>query len=43
MAKTVTKLPITQEKPSAALSVPRLWQPFEGLRQEIDRLLDDFG
>jgi HSP20 family protein len=43
MAETVTKLPIKQEKPSAASSVPQMWQPFEGLRQEVDRLFDDFG
>jgi HSP20 family protein len=43
MAETVTKLPIKQEKSSSASSVPRMWQPFEGLRQEIDRLFDDFG
>jgi HSP20 family protein len=43
MAETVTKLPIKQEKASAAPSAPQLWQPFEGLRQEIDRLFDDFG
>src|SRR3974377_597383 len=40
MAETATKLPIKQEKSS---SVPQMWQPFEGLRQEIDRLFDDFG
>ena len=43
MAETVTKLPIKQEKPSVASSVPQMWQPFESLRQEIDRLFDDFG
>lgn len=43
MAETVTKLPIKQEKASAASSVPQMWQPFESLRQEIDRLFDDFG
>jgi HSP20 family protein len=43
MAETVTKLPIKQEKASAASSMPQLWQPFEGLRQEVDRLFDDFG
>ena len=40
MAETVTKLPIKQEKSS---SVPQMWQPFESLRQEIDRLFNDFG
>jgi HSP20 family protein len=43
MAETVTKLPIKQEKPSAASSAAQMWQPFEGLRQEVDRLFDDFG
>ena len=43
MAEPVTKLPIKQEKSSSASSAPRMWQPFEGLRQEIDRLFDDFG
>jgi HSP20 family protein len=42
MAEPVTKLPIKQEKiePSPALQA---WQPFDGLRQEIDRLFEDFG
>jgi HSP20 family protein len=40
MAETVTKLPIKQEKPSA---LPQMWQPFESLRNEIDRLFNDFG
>ena len=41
MAENVTKLPIKREtmEPSAA----RGWYPFENLRQEIDRLFDDFG
>jgi HSP20 family protein len=43
MAETVTKLPIRQEKPSAASSAPQMWQPFESLRQEVGRLFDDFG
>ncbi len=42
MAEAATKLPIKQEKPSAASS-RQMWQPFENLRQEIDRLFDDFG
>jgi HSP20 family protein len=40
MADTVTKLPTKQEK---AASSAQIWQPFEGLRHEIDRLFDDFG
>jgi len=43
MAETVTKLPIKQEKPSAVSSVSQMWQPFESLHNEIDRLFDDFG
>jgi len=41
MAENVTKLPIKREtmEPSAS----RAWYPFENLRQEIDRLFDDFG
>ncbi len=42
MAETVAKLPVKQEKaePSSGL---KAWQPFESLRQEVDRLFDDFG
>ena len=43
MAETVTKLPIRQEKRTASSSVPQMWRPFESLREEIDRLFDDFG
>jgi HSP20 family protein len=43
MAETVTKLPIKQEAPSVASSVPQMWRPFESLRHEVDRLFDDFG
>jgi HSP20 family protein len=42
MAENVTKLPVTRGKiePTSALE---MWRPFESLRQEIDRLFDDFG
>jgi HSP20 family protein len=43
MAETVTKLPIKQEKSSAALSAMQTWHPLESLREEVDRLFDDFG
>jgi len=43
MAETVTKVPIKQEKRTASSSVPQMWRPFESLREEIDRLFDDFG
>ncbi len=34
-----TKLPVKTEKSTA---MPQMWQPFESLRREIDRLFDDF-
>jgi HSP20 family protein len=43
MAETVTKLPITHETSPAASSRMQEWHPLESLRQEIDRLVDDFG
>ena len=43
MAETVIKVPIKQEKRTASSSVPQMWRPFENLREEIDRLFDDFG
>lgn len=43
MAETATKVPIKQEKSAAGSLPPQMWQPFEGLRNEIDRLFDDFG
>ena len=36
-----TKLPVRNEKTSTPSPPP--WRPFENLRQEIDRLFDDFG
>jgi HSP20 family protein len=41
MAENVTKLPVT--KASESTSALQAWQPFGSLRQEIDRLFDDFG
>lgn len=39
MTETATKLPVkTEHKAPAA----HLWRPFEGLRQEVERLFDDF-
>lgn len=43
MAVPVTKLPVKQEKLTGAGAAPQTWQPFESLRNEIDRLFDDFG
>jgi len=43
MAETTTKVPVTTEKktgePASALQT---WQPFKSLRQEMDRLFEDF-
>jgi HSP20 family protein len=41
MAQTTTKLPITTETNKPASTLP--WPPFESLRNEIDRLFDNFG
>ena len=35
---TVSKVPVTKTE-----SAPATWPPFESLRQEIDRVFDDFG
>jgi len=43
MAENVTKLPVKQEKSSISSPTTQMWRPFEGLRQEIDRLFEDFG
>jgi HSP20 family protein len=38
-----TKVPVkTEEKASVRASARSAWQPFEGLRREVDRLFDDF-
>lgn len=43
MAETATKLPVkTGTKPSLATSALQPWWPVESLRQEIDRIFDDF-
>ena len=41
MAETVTKLPVKQEKVSERS--PDVWQPFDTLRSEVERLFDEFG
>ena len=39
-----TKMPVkTAEKSDQASSAIEAWRPFDSLRQEIDRLFDDFG
>jgi HSP20 family protein len=43
MAETVTKLPVKREKAPDTASAVEAWQPLDSLRQEIDRLFDDFG
>ncbi len=39
MAETTSKVPVKTEK---ALAPPQVWRPFESLRQEIDRVFDEF-
>jgi HSP20 family protein len=41
MAENVTKLAVKRETTEPSFTMG--WPPFEGLRQEIDRLFDDFG
>ena len=41
MAENITKLPVKIEKTTTP--TPQMWQPFESLRREIDRMFDDFG
>jgi HSP20 family protein len=41
MAEDTSKIPVTTDKAAPSESRPR--RPLEGLRQEIDRLFDDFG
>jgi HSP20 family protein len=48
MPDAAAKLPSTSEKSKSPAKkvtppVPHPWQPFESLRQEIDRLFEDFG
>jgi HSP20 family protein len=42
MAETATKLPIRTEKKPAPAAKSESWAPFESLRQEVDRLFDEF-
>lgn len=43
MAEPVTKLPVkTEGKKEAERPAPVEWRPFESLRREVDRLIDDF-
>ena len=43
MAENVTKVPVKQGKSEKPSSTLQTWQPFEGLRDEIDRLFDDLA
>lgn len=42
MSDTPTKLPIRNERKAPTRAEPANWRPFEALRQEVDRLFDDF-
>ena len=43
MAETATKLPVkTEEKEAKKSSELRAWHPFDTLRHEMNRLIDDF-
>ncbi|MFZ2157616.1 MAG: Hsp20/alpha crystallin family protein [Bradyrhizobium sp.] len=43
MAEAATKLPIkTEAGPAAPATKPADWQPFEALRNQVDRLFHDF-
>jgi HSP20 family protein len=45
MAEAATKLPIKQGAPAPAArrAAPSLWQSFDTLRQEMDRMFEDFN
>ena len=43
MAETVTKLPVKHEKTSERASAVEAWRPFDALRDEVEKLFDDFG
>ena len=40
---TATKVPVTTDKTTEPATTPQAWQPIETLRNEIDRLFDNFG
>ncbi len=42
MAEAITKLPVKTESKEPA-TARKAWNPFENLRQEVDRLFDDFS
>jgi len=42
MSEAATKIAFKTPSPVAQSAAPKSWHPFEALRQEIDRLMDDF-
>ena len=42
MPESVTKLPVRQETATPAARRTSLWEPFESLHKEVDRIFDDF-
>lgn len=42
MAEAATKLPVKQETPAPAARSTSLWEPFEALHKEVDRIFDEF-
>ena len=43
MAEAATKVPVEVKKAERPAPASADWHPFDSLRQEIDRLFDDFG
>jgi len=41
MVESVSKLPVKVEKKGSEVA-PQAWRPFEGFRQQVERLFDDF-
>jgi HSP20 family protein len=42
MAEAANKTPAKPEKVASGMPAPQVWQPFESLRREVDRLFEDF-
>jgi HSP20 family protein len=43
MAEGGAKVPVTSDKKSAVPATAQTWHPLETLREEVDRLFEDFG
>jgi len=43
MAQNVSRVPVTQEKPTVPSPALQPWQPLESLHRQINRLFDEFG